>query len=101
MTKMNEISPDKYSELIDDLTRKSVLDFRFYHNDSNKQRMACCRYFKRGRIADLSTSELVDFLGVSSPSILELAGYSDKEANRVMKMIASLKDDEIDGTTLF
>jgi hypothetical protein len=38
---------------------------------------------------------LVDFLGVPSPSVLEMAGYSDEAAQRVMEMLAGITDEEI------
>lgn len=60
------------------------------------QRQALCRYYKRGKTANLSTEELVDFLGVSSPSIIDLAGYTEQEGNALMQISASLTDDDID-----
>jgi hypothetical protein len=39
---------------------------------------------------------LVDFLGVSTPSVLEMAGYSNEDAQRVMEMIADISEDEIE-----
>lgn len=48
----------------------------------------------------MSRPELVDFLGVSTPSILELAGYSDEDAQRVMEMIANISEDEIEGVAV-
>jgi hypothetical protein len=64
-----------------------------------EQREAICRYFRRSAAA-YSQGELVDFLGVSSPSILDMAGYSDEAAQRVMEMLASITDEEIQNTPL-
>ena len=48
----------------------------------------------------MSQSELIDFLGVSTPSVLELAGYSGEGAQRVMDMLANISDDEIEGVEI-
>ena len=55
---------------------------------------ACCRYFKRGYGMDISTEELVDFFGVSG-TVCEDAGYTEKEALDVMRLIGDLSDEEI------
>ena len=93
---MDEISPEDYERLIDAFTKQAAADFRQASLSVKEQRQACCRYFKRGEIADLSRPELVDFLGVSTPSVLQMAGYSDEDALRVMEMIADISEDEIE-----
>ena len=95
-TRMDEISPEDYERLVDGITKQAAADFRQAARSILEQRLACCRYFKRGEIADLSRPELVDFLGVSTPSVLEMAGYSDENAQRVMEMIADISEDEIE-----
>jgi len=92
---MNEISREDYERLVDNLTKQAAVDFRQASRNIQEQRQACCRYFRRGQLADLSQPELVDFLGVSTPSVLEMAEYSDADAQRVMEMIADISDDEI------
>jgi hypothetical protein len=54
--------------------------------------------FGRGAAAGYATGELVDFLGVSSPSILDMAGYPDEAAACVMEMLADISDEEIQST---
>jgi len=93
---MDEISPEDYERLVDEFTKQAAADFRQASLSVQEQRQTCCRYFKRGEIADLSRPELVDFLGVSTPSVLEMAGYSDEDAQRVMEMIADISEDEIE-----
>jgi len=80
--------------------RLAAEDFRQATSSEQEQRAAICRYLRRGDAADYSTGELVDFLGVSSPSVLDMAGYSDEAALRVMEMLADIEDDEIQNTTL-
>jgi hypothetical protein len=43
---------------------------------------------------------LIDYLGVSSPSVLDMAGYSNEAAQRVMDMLANVTEDEIQSTML-
>jgi hypothetical protein len=97
---MEEISPEDYERLVDAFTKQAAADFRQASLSTQEQRQACCRYFKRGEIADLSRPELVDFLGVATPSVLEMAGYSDEDAQRVMEMVADISEDEIEKVAL-
>ena len=76
--RMDEISSEDYERLVDAFTKQAAVDFRQAGQSIEQQRSACCRYFKRGEIADLSRPELVDFHCVSSPSVLEMAGCSDE-----------------------
>ena len=57
--------------------------------------MVLCRYYKRGSKANFTPGELIDFLGVSSGSILEKAGLTDVEEDTVMAISDSLTDVEI------
>jgi hypothetical protein len=61
-------------------------------------RTAVCRYLKQGAGAGFSTGELVDWLGVSSPSLLSQAGYLDAEAAEVMDVLGLITDQEIEQT---
>jgi hypothetical protein len=94
--RMDEISPEDYERLVHGITKKAAADFRQAARSVPEQRPACCRYFKRDEIAGLSRPELVDFFGVSTPSVLEMAGYSDEDAQRVMEMIADISEAEIE-----
>jgi len=35
----------------------------------------------------------IDYLGISSPSVLDMAGYSDTESNHVMASLQFLEED--------
>ena len=63
-------------------------------------REALCRYMKQGLRAGFSTGELVDWLGVSSPSILDAAGFDDVEAVAAMKLLGVVSDAEIQSTRI-
>lgn len=58
-------------------------------------RMALCRYLSRGMKAGFSHGELSDFLGETALSVLERAGYSHDATQRVMQMLGSITDEEI------
>jgi hypothetical protein len=55
--------------------------------------MVRCRYLESGEREGISHSELIGFLGISCPSVLDLAGYSDSEAQRVMEALTLLDYD--------
>jgi hypothetical protein len=60
-------------------------------------RQALCRYLNRGKKAGFSQEELIDFLGISSPSVLDTAGCDAAQAEVVMSMLGTLSDEEILG----
>ncbi len=49
---------------------------------------AAREYFNRGREEGFTTGELVDFLGISSPSVLSRAGWSEDDELRIMQLIS-------------
>jgi len=63
-------------------------------------RIALCRYLKQGAGAGFSTGELVDWLGVSTPSILDEAGFDGPGSEAAMELLGSLSDEEIEATRL-
>jgi hypothetical protein len=54
----------------------------------------CCSYFERGEAEGISNGELIDLLGISSPSVLARAGYSVLEAQQVMESLVLITYDE-------
>jgi hypothetical protein len=88
-----------YARSVEELTRQAAEDFRRCAGSEREQRAALCRYLRRGADEDFTTGQLVDFLGVSSPSVLDMAGYSEAAALRVMEMLADITDEEIRKTT--
>ena len=63
-------------------------------------RLALCRYLKQGAGAGFSTEKLVDWLGVSTPSILDDAGFDESGSKEAMDLLGSLSDQEIDSTRI-
>jgi hypothetical protein len=94
------LSPTDYERSVGEFVRRAADDFRQSVATEEEQRAAICRYFRRGVAADYSHGELIDFLGVSSPSVLDVAGYADKAAQRVMEMLADITDEGIQSTRL-
>jgi hypothetical protein len=83
-----------YNKLVDDLIRDAANDFRKAESEV-KLRQCLCSYLKRGRALSFSQSELIDFLGVSSPSVLSMAGYSEAQAQKAMEVLGTITDEEI------
>lgn len=86
-----------YVDLVARQCEGAVQEFAAAIGRTEMQRRAICRYLKRGRAVGISTGELVDFLAISSSSILERAGYSDSESQSVMKLLGEVSDGEIEG----
>jgi hypothetical protein len=97
---MPDLSPEDYERAVSEFTRHAADDFRQSAGTEQEQRAAICRYFRRGEAADFSHPELIDFLGVSTPSVLDMAGYSDAAAQRVMEMLADITDEQIRSATV-
>jgi hypothetical protein len=76
-------SPE-YAERVERVCREASSELNSCGGDLLAQLKVCCRYFENGEQEDISHEELIDFLGISSPSILDRAGYSNAEASRVM-----------------
>jgi hypothetical protein len=85
-------------ELLKNFALESAGDFRVCVESLEDQRRACCRYFRRGSLAGLSQTELIDSLALAAPSILDNAGYPPEAADRVMEMIGGISDEEIKNT---
>lgn len=97
---MPDLPLEDYKRIVGEFTRLAADDFRRSAATEQEQRAALCRYFRRGADADLSHPELIDFLGVSTPSVLDMAGYSHEAADRVMLMLRDITDDEIQSARL-
>ena len=86
--------PPDYSDRIERVCARASDELRSCRDDVLAQLNACCRYFESGEHEGISHGELIDFLGVSSPSVLDRAGYSDKEALRVMELLRLITYDK-------
>jgi hypothetical protein len=82
-------------QIVKNFREEIAAEFRNCTDNAPAQRQACCRYFRRGQSLGLSQAELIDSLGLSLPSVLDTAGYSPEESERVMGMIGEISDQEI------
>ena len=80
--------------------RLAADDFRQSAATEQEQRAAIFRYFRRRFAARYANGELIDYLGISSPSVLGMADYPDDAAQRVMDMLADITDEAIQSTIL-
>jgi len=83
-------SDEDYFKFVAWLADLTATDLRAAKSDPAEQRQALCRYYKRGEKANLTNDELIDFLGVSTPSILDKAGYTEEEATALMDISDTL-----------
>lgn len=79
----------------DEFITAAIEDFKACLEDPEQQRQACCRYLKRGVLAGMAQDELIHRLGLSAPSVLDLAGYSTEMADSVMAALKTISDEEI------
>ena len=86
--------PSDYGERIERVCSGAASEFRACPSDLLSQLRVCCRYFQRGEYEGISHGELIDFLGVSSPSVLDRAGYSNEQAQRVMDALRFIRYNE-------
>jgi hypothetical protein len=80
---------------LDGLTAEAVEDFKGCLENPEEQRQASIRFLKRGAMAGFPQEELIHQLGLGSPSILDLAGYSADLAENVMGMLKTISDEDI------
>jgi hypothetical protein len=85
--------PPDYLERIERVCSAATAEFRSCRDDLIAQVGVCCRYFENGEREGISHGELIDFLGISSPSVLDHAGYSASEAQRVMEALTLITYD--------
>ncbi len=88
----DDFHPD-WRERLDRLRRGVADKFRGCPNDPLQQLRVCACYFNEGYQEGFDHGALIDFLGVSTPSVLSMAGYSDSAALRVMELLPLLAND--------
>lgn len=91
-------SDEDYAAFVEWLSERTASELRQAKGDVELQKKCLYRYYRQGEHAHLSAEELIDFLGVSTPSILEIAGYNEEEAAALMALSDSLDWTEYNGT---
>lgn len=85
--------PDDWEERLERVLTGAADDFRACSAAGEPEWLrACARYFDDGERVGFDHGELIDYLGVSSPSVLERAGYNEAQALRVMELLPLLGD---------
>jgi len=91
-------APEDYAEIVRNFKEESTAEFKSCAQDIEAQRRVCCRYFRRGAVLGLSQAELIDTLGLTMPSVLDAAGYSPEETERILGLVGEISDQEIHGS---
>jgi hypothetical protein len=84
----------EHKKRVERVCLKTADELRTCRDDALAQLRACCRYFESGEREGISHEELIDFLGISSHSVLDRAGYSVQDALRVMKLLPLITQDK-------
>jgi len=79
-------SEEDYFKFCDWLDAVTAADLTQAKGNVSAMRAAIQRYLETGYGAHLSSGEMVDFFCVSTPNILDMAGYSDEEADLAVKL---------------
>ena len=95
-----DASDEEYFAFVACLSELTAGELKQAKHSREAQKLALCRYYKRGERANLTASELIDFLGVSSPCILEQAGYDEEEGDALMQISDALTKEEINSVDL-
>jgi len=82
-------------QILRNFTEQTAAEFKTCTENVAAQRQACCRYFRRGQLLGLSQAELIDSLGLAMPSVLDSAGYSPEDSERIMDLVGEISDQEI------
>jgi len=82
-------------EYLENFLAEAATIFRDGEKSESGFRSSLARYLGLGITQGLSQGELIDYLGVSTPSVLDVAGYSDSEQEAAMTILGVLSDVEI------
>ena len=89
------LSDDTYFEYIHRLSKLTESELREAKGNADLEKQALIRYWQRGFRAKLNARALLDYLILSYPSILEMAGYDEVEGEALIQISDALTDEEI------
>jgi hypothetical protein len=84
--------PARYSTALERLQDETVAGLKAANGQTDPLRPVIMSYLKRGYELGLSPSELTDFFCVSTPSIVEAAGYTDTSGDSVVSLFDEVHD---------
>jgi hypothetical protein len=90
-----ETTDEDYFAFVDWLSETTAAKFRTVKGEYAQEKQILCWYYRRGECANLTVSELIDFLAVNASSILERAGYNEEETMALMEISDKLTEEEI------
>ena len=96
----DDASDEDYSDYVRWLSERTATQLKNAKGNQDEVKAVLCRYWKRGYRAGLTPSELIDFLAVDYPSILDRAGFTDEEGDKVMVLSDALTEAEINEAVL-
>lgn len=88
--KTNDHDPGEYLAFVAWLVDVTAESLKVARGDPERLRAAVDDYLKRGYSARLTSGELTDFFCTDSPSILDRAGYGDRETDEAVKVFDDL-----------
>ena len=77
---------------ITELQAQATSDLRAAHGREDSVRDAILSYLREGYQLGLTAGELTDFFCVSTPSIVEEAGYADADGDVVVALFDQIHD---------
>jgi hypothetical protein len=96
----DDTTDEEYRAFVAWISEQTATQLRAVKGDADAQKQVLCGYYGRGESANLTASELIDFLAVDAYSILDAIDYSDAEAAALMKLSDGLTDDDIASASL-
>ena len=81
------------------LMAETAEQFKGCVDNLEDQRRVCVQYLSQGALAGFAQDELIHRLGLSAPSVLDLAGYTADQAEIVMALLKGITDEEIASAT--
>lgn len=86
-------SEDAYSAYIHWLEQETANNLRAAKEDNAALTNAIRKYLETGYKARLSAQEMIDFFCISTPSILDMAGFTEQEAEEAVKTYDNLNSE--------
>ena len=87
-----ETTDEQYSAFVEWLSETYAARLAECAGDTQAQDAVVHAYLERGEAANLTLPELLDFLGISSNSVLDRAGYGEAEQTAVFDRLADASD---------
>lgn len=89
---MTDDEDDALEQQLDELLERAVKRFRAARGSDAKLRVAIERYLEEGDALDRSPLELRDYFDISSPGLVEQAGYAADELTHAIELFDSVSE---------